>query len=176
MAQRVFFSFHYEADAWRAAQVRNMGVVEGNVPVSDNDWEQITRGGDEAIKRWIHRQMEGRSCCVVLIGEHTAGRKWINYEIKYAWENGKGVVGIYIHNLKDRSGNTCRKGQNPFERITVNVRIPNSWGGNRVVAKKLSEIARAHDPHDPPIIPWLPENLRAHCRRKQGTGLPSWFP
>ncbi len=34
--RQVFFSFHYEADAWRAAQVRNMGVVEGNEPVSDN--------------------------------------------------------------------------------------------------------------------------------------------
>lgn len=38
MARRVFFSFHYKPDNWRAAQVRNAGVVEGNTPVSDNDW------------------------------------------------------------------------------------------------------------------------------------------
>jgi len=70
--RRVFYSFHYKADAWRAAQVRNMGVVEGNEPVSDNDWEQITRGGDATIERWIDKQMEGRSCVVVLIGSWTA--------------------------------------------------------------------------------------------------------
>ena len=43
MARRSFFSFHYEPDASRAAQVRNMGMVDGNNPVSDNDWETITK-------------------------------------------------------------------------------------------------------------------------------------
>lgn len=38
---------------------------------------------------------------VVLIGEDTAKRKWVKYEIKKAWNEGKGVLGIYIHNLKD---------------------------------------------------------------------------
>jgi len=38
--RQVFYSFHYEADAWRAAQVRNMGVVEGNQPASDNEWNK----------------------------------------------------------------------------------------------------------------------------------------
>ena len=28
MARRVFFSFHYKADNWRASQVRNMGEAE----------------------------------------------------------------------------------------------------------------------------------------------------
>ena len=40
--RRTFFSFHYKPDNWRAAKVRNMGVVEGNSPVSDNDWETVT--------------------------------------------------------------------------------------------------------------------------------------
>ena len=35
MACRTFFSFHYKPDNARAAQVSNMGVVEGNKPVSD---------------------------------------------------------------------------------------------------------------------------------------------
>jgi hypothetical protein len=29
--RKVFYSFHYMPDAWRASQVRNMGVVEGPV-------------------------------------------------------------------------------------------------------------------------------------------------
>jgi len=28
MARNVFFSFHFNNDAWRASQVRNMGVIE----------------------------------------------------------------------------------------------------------------------------------------------------
>ena len=75
MKRRSFFSFHYKPDAWRAAQVRNMGMVDGNNPVSDNDWETITQGGDAKIKKWIADQLDGRSCTIVLVGSNTAGRK-----------------------------------------------------------------------------------------------------
>ena len=73
--RRTFFSFHYRPDNWRAGQVRNIGAIEGNEPVSDNDWEAVTRGGDAAIKRWIDDQMYGKSCVIVLIGSQTSGRK-----------------------------------------------------------------------------------------------------
>lgn len=53
MARRVFFSFHFDNDAWQAGQVRNMGTLEGNEPVSDNDWEEVKKGGDAAIEKWI---------------------------------------------------------------------------------------------------------------------------
>jgi len=119
MARRVFYSFHYKPDSTRAAKVRNMGVVEGNKPASDNDWEEITSGGDKAIQKWIDEQLDGKSCNVVLIGENTAGRKWINYEIKSAWNSKKGLVGVYIHRLKDLDGNQASKGANPFDEFTI---------------------------------------------------------
>lgn len=135
MAREVFFSFHYKPDNWRASQVRNAGVVEGNPAVSDNDWETITSGGDSAIKRWIDGQLSGKSCAVVLIGSATAGRKWINYEIEKAWNDKKGVVGVYIHNLKDRLDNQSSKGGNPFDTFTLD-------DGR----KKLSSVVKAYDP------------------------------
>jgi hypothetical protein len=67
-----------------------MGVVEGQRLLSSNDWEDVKKGGDKAIKRWIDEQMKNKSCAVVLIGYGTAGRKWINYEIEKAWEDGGG--------------------------------------------------------------------------------------
>ena len=135
MARRTFYSFHYKPDNWRAAQVRNMGVIEGNRPVSDNDWEQIKRGGDKAIRDWIDGQLKGKSCTIVLIGEKTAGRKWINYEIEKSWNDEKGVLGIYIHNLQDSEGNKSAKGKNPFTEFTMNRD-----------EKKLSSIVKAYDP------------------------------
>ena len=74
--RRVFYSFHYAADSWRAAMVRNIGVVEGNRPATDNNWEEVTRGGARAIKKWIAEQMKSRSCTLVLVGSHTADRRW----------------------------------------------------------------------------------------------------
>ena len=74
MKRRVFFSFHYELDSSRAALVRNIGVLDGNRPATDNGWEAVKRGGDEAIRRWISEQMKERSCTIVLVGTETAGR------------------------------------------------------------------------------------------------------
>ena len=119
MARRVFFSFHYKLDNWRASQIRNIGVIEGNRPATDNEWEKIKSNGEEAIKRWIDDQLHGKSCTVVLIGRETAGRKWINYEIERSWNDGKGVLGIYVNNLKNSSGYTTIKGENPFENFTM---------------------------------------------------------
>ena len=110
MARKVFYSFHYNPDNWRASQVRNIGAIEGNQPAKDNDWETITKGGDKAIEKWIADQMSGRSCVVVLIGAGTANRKWINHEIVKGWNDGKGVLGIYVHNLKNSEGKTSSKG------------------------------------------------------------------
>lgn len=118
MAKRCFYSFHYKPDNWRVAKIRNIGVIEGNRPASDNDWETIVGGGDSKIKKWIDQQMHGRSCTIVLIGENTANRKWINYEIIKSWDEGMGVLGIYIHNIENSKGEQCNKGKNPFDYIT----------------------------------------------------------
>lgn len=115
MARRCFYSFHYAPDCHRAAQIRQIGSIEGNRPASDNDWETVTKGGEAAIRRWIADQMSGKSCTVVLVGEGTANRKWINHEIVESWNAGMGVVGIRIHGIKNLRGETCQMGSNPFD-------------------------------------------------------------
>lgn len=135
MARKCFYSFHYVPDNARASQVRNIGAIEGNRPAPDNDWEKVTKGGDDAIKKWIAEQMKGRTCCVVLVGGATANRKWINHEIIKAWDNGLGVVGIHIHGLKNLNGAISTQGNNPFDYIGF---------GN--TGKKLSSIVKCYNP------------------------------
>lgn len=50
MARKVFYSFHYIPDCWRVSQIRNIGAIEDNKPASDNDWEEVKKGGDSGIK------------------------------------------------------------------------------------------------------------------------------
>jgi hypothetical protein len=120
MAKRqVFFSFHFANDVWRVQQIRNIGAIEGNTPVSANDWEEVKKKGDPAVEKWIDDNMKNRSCVIVLGGTETANRKWVKYEIKKAWNDGKGLLGIYIHNIKDNESKTCTQGKNPFEQFTV---------------------------------------------------------
>ena len=133
MARRAFYSFHYKPDNWRASQVRNMGVVDGNRPATDNDWETVKKGGDAAIQKWINDQLSGKSVAIILIGSKTAGRKWIKYEINKAWEDGKGVLGIYVHNIKDSDGEQSSKGDNPFDACKVG-------------DKSMADVVKAYDP------------------------------
>ena len=115
--------------------MRNIGAIEGNRPATDNDWESISRAGDDRIKRWIADQMNGTSCTVVLIGANTAGRKWIDYEIIKAWTDGKGVLGVYVHNLLDQSQMRSAKGRNPFDSLR--------FGDNGPL---MSTVVKAYDP------------------------------
>lgn len=128
MARRVYFSFHYERDVMRVSQVRNSWVVrpgkEAQPFLDKAKWEEIKRKGDDAISKWIEEQLNGTSVTVVLIGAETASRRWVRHEIKRSHELAKGMLGIYIHNVKDPIKGTDTKGQNPFNswKITKNGR------------------------------------------------------
>lgn len=124
MAKRqVFLSFEYNKDAWRASQIKEMGKLDSSSTFSGNEWEEVKEKSDAKIKEWIDSQMEKRSCLIVLIGTTTASRKWIEYEIKKAYELNKGILGIYIHKLKDSNGNQTTKGGNPFDNVFIGTKI-----------------------------------------------------
>jgi len=119
MARRVFFSFHYERDVWRAGQVRNSWVAKPDREAAGfwdaAEWEEVKKKGDAAIKEWIDKQLKGTSVTAVLIGAETSTRKYVGYEIEQSFNKGNGLLGIYIHNLKDTDGKTDCKGPNPFD-------------------------------------------------------------
>ena len=118
MARQIFYSFHFDNDVMRVQQIRNIGALEDNKPVSANNWEEVKKKGDPAIEKWIDDNMKYRSCVVVLVGEDTSKRPWVKYEIKKAWKDGKGLLGVYIHNLKDPNTGKSNKGDNPFDQFT----------------------------------------------------------
>ena len=118
MARRGFFSFHYENDVWRANIVRNSWVTKPDRDaagfVDAADFEEVKKGGDAAIKKWIDGQLSGTSVTVVLIGADTSNRDYVKYELEQSWKKGNGILGIYIHKIKDKSGNTSTSGNNSF--------------------------------------------------------------
>lgn len=119
MAEKCFLSFYYDLDNWRVQQVKNMGAIEEQPLLSANKWEEIEAEGETAIQTWIDNNMKGKKCLIVLVGEKTAGRRWVKYEIKKAWSKGMGVLAVHVHGLKDKDGNQGTKGSNPFTGLTV---------------------------------------------------------
>jgi MTH538 TIR-like domain (DUF1863) len=136
MSRKVFFSFHYERDAWRAGQVRNCNVIprEDQVGVIDAaEWQSIKNSGDSAIEKWIAQQLGGTSVTAVLIGAETADREWVLHEILESWNRGNGVLGIWIHNVKDSDKKTDAQGPNPFDKFA----LPDG--------RRLSSICKVYD-------------------------------
>lgn len=123
MVRRVFFSFHYGRDVWRVNQVRNSWVAkedrEAAGYIDAAEWEEVKRDGEDAIKEWIDEQLHGTSVTAILIGNETATRDWVHYEIKKSIERGNGIVGIKIHSLKDKEGRTDFSGSNPLKKFVV---------------------------------------------------------
>lgn len=118
MARKVFFSFHYERDAQRAAVVRNHAITkdgdEAAGYVDKAAWESIERQGDAAIKKWIKEQLSGTSVTVVLVGPETSNRPWVQYELQESYARGNGLLAVTLHNIKDFAGKTDTAGNTTF--------------------------------------------------------------
>lgn len=120
MARKTFFSFHYERDAWRAANVRNSGVLSKDDEfgfIDAADWEKIERQGKAGIERWIKDQLKNTTVTVVLIGAETASREWVLYELRESWKRGNAIVGVRIHGIKDQDSKTDSFGANPLDAV-----------------------------------------------------------
>jgi len=125
MARQTFFSFHFERDVWRAANVRNSWRYQKESERQDfgfwdaAKWEETKRKGEDAVHKWIDDQLKGTSVTVVLIGSETSTRPYVGYEIKQSYSRGNGLLGVYIHNIKDVDQKTCAKGPNPFDSWSI---------------------------------------------------------
>lgn len=140
MARRVYFAFHYQNDISRVNVVRNSWVTQEREAAGFYDaslWEKAKKQGDDAIKRMINDGLWGTSVTVFLLGAETAGRPWVRYELQKSYENGNGLLAIYIHNIKNFQGQVSYQGANILDQF----HITDSWGRHT----NLSQIYQTYD-------------------------------
>ena len=125
MARRVFFSFHYEGDIWRANCVRKSWVTQDGREAAGfwdaSLWEKTKKEGDDAIKKMIEIGLNNTSVTAVLIGTETASREWVKYEIQKSYIRGNGLIGVHIYRICDQNGWSSSKGENPLDILGVTV-------------------------------------------------------
>lgn len=118
MARSVFFSFHFERDSWRVSQVRNSNVIatfpKSTYFTDKAGFEAIKKQGKAAVKKWIDDEMNNTSVTVVLIGNQTANRPWVQYEIEQSVAQKKGLLGVRIDGIKNKDRETDKPGANPL--------------------------------------------------------------
>ncbi len=144
MARRAFFSFHYQRDVWRVNQIRNLPEIVGTAAAGFQDaslWEEAKKKGDAEVKRMIDAALYNTTVSVVFIGYKTAGRKYINYEIQKSIDRGNGLVGIQIHHLKDKDGNSDPVGDTPSLLTKNNITVYKYVDG-ATLATRIEEAAK----------------------------------
>jgi hypothetical protein len=112
MARRVFFSFHYDRDVWRANQVRNANVVLGTDTAGFFDHSEYLKAkaqGDDAIRRMILGHLNNTSVTVVLIGTLTWTRPWVQFEIKESLGGGTVCLASAFITSRTRPGSRLRR-------------------------------------------------------------------
>jgi len=146
MARRAFFSFHYGRDIWRANVVRKSWVLHTDRQSSGffdaSLWEEAKLKGDAAIKRMIDNALLNTSVSVVLIGQETSTRRYVQYEIEQSIARGNGLLGIYIHKIPDNNRNVDEQGTNPLPRGYSTYRW-NADDGYNNIGTWIEEAAKA---------------------------------
>lgn len=129
MARKVFFSFHYKNDVYRANVVRNSWVTKDRVDagfVDKAEFEKIKLKGNRAVEQWIDGQLKGTSVTVVLIGRETLSRYFVQYEIMQSFNKGNPIIGVGVGNVRDMHTGLTSTSQSIYTRVgTVNGRPVN---------------------------------------------------
>ena len=132
----VFIS-HYSEDEPHLDRLRDrlhtMGCEVRNSSIEKKNYRK-NKVEDATIAAEIRSHINWAGTFIVMIGEHTHERPWVNYEIRYAARQGKTIVGIYEYGCKD------------------NVELPEAYkryGGSPLgwnSLEKLDDIIKGHIP------------------------------
>jgi hypothetical protein len=82
-------------------------------------FEASKKDGDEALKAFLRAGIENTSVTCVLTGTDTWQRRWVRYEIARSILKKNGLLTVYIHRVRDRSGAVTAKGADPLAQMGV---------------------------------------------------------
>ena len=124
MPRYTFFSFCYEdVKNFKVNVVRNSWLLNNSSDsfIDGSIWEKEKSIGVTVIKNLIETGLKKTSVTSVLIGNETANRQWVKYEIVKSFEKGNGIFGIHINRIRDKEQAISARGLNPLERLAFQI-------------------------------------------------------
>lgn len=124
MPRYSFFSFCYEdVKNFKVNIVRKSWVLKNgdDTFIDGSIWEKEKSKGAIVIKNLIEEGLKKTSVTTVLIGDETANRRWVKYEIIKSFERGNGIVGIHINRIRGRDQSITSRGLNPLDRLAFQI-------------------------------------------------------
>lgn len=106
--RHVFISHHHADDAEvdkLTALLTKAGfdIRNSSIRAKPANQRRLDRGEvkDETIRRLLRMKISWAQSVIVIIGERTHERPWVNWEIEQAHKQGKRIVGVYARGRTD---------------------------------------------------------------------------
>jgi hypothetical protein len=95
--RKIFISYHHGNDQWYYDELSRLYCHIYDL-IQDNSLDRAIDSDDpEYVRRRIRENhITGTSCTIVLCGEQTPWRKYVDWEIKATLEKGHGLLGINL--------------------------------------------------------------------------------
>ncbi|MGD9211457.1 MAG: TIR domain-containing protein [Desulfobacteraceae bacterium] len=122
MGLTVFFCYDRLLDIQRAKRIKHRYEMKGGRAIGfpkPNEWKKIKKRGEQAIRYWVEDQVHFSDVTAVLIGENTSKDPVVRQAIIACHQLEKGLLGIYIHNIRSDNGRRTPQGPNPFDNFCV---------------------------------------------------------
>lgn len=107
--KNVFISHHHKDDALvdkltDLLSRKGYSIRNSSVRAKPANQERLDKGlvSEAKIRRILRMKMAWASTVVVIVGKETHTRDWVDWEVREANRQGKNVVGVWEHGLKDR--------------------------------------------------------------------------
>ena len=107
--KNVFISHHHKDDAHvgkltELLSKNGYDIRNSSIRAKPANQERIDKGliKEATIRRLLRMKMSWAGTVIVLIGKETHTRPWVDWEINEAKKQGKNIVGVYEHGLKDK--------------------------------------------------------------------------
>jgi hypothetical protein len=107
--KNVFISHHHKDDAnvdklTKLLKKNGYDIRNSSIRAKPANQERLKKGliKDETIRRLLRMKISWAGSVIVLVGKDTHSRPWVNWEIEQANKQGKKIVGVFEHGLKDK--------------------------------------------------------------------------
>lgn len=107
--KNVFISHHHKDDTQVDKLAQLLGkngcdIRNSSIRAKPANQQRLDKGlvKDSTIRRLLKMKMSWAGTVIVLVGKETHTRPWVNWEIEEAHRQGKHIVGVFEHGLKDK--------------------------------------------------------------------------
>ena len=106
--KNVFISHHHKDDAavdklTNLLRKNGYDIRNSSIRAKPANQARLDKGlvKETTIKRLLRMKISWAGSVIVIVGKETASRPWVNWEIEQAHKQGKNILGVYEHGLKD---------------------------------------------------------------------------